>query len=491
MPSRSTHLPLLILGITLAVVFYRLLLGEVFFWGLPSLQFYPWREYAFDSLRSGQLPLWNLYNGAGAPLLANYQSALLYPFNWLGLIFPLAWQMSLNAVLHLFIAGWGMYVFTGRLGLSTLGRGVSALSYGMTGYLVARLGTYPTITAAAWIPWILWAALGILTHFRRIDVGWLALFAAMQLLAGHAQTTWYSMLLVGAFSTWWVVIHRPHHWRRLLVVLAGLMLGAGIAAAQLLPTAELLIGSQRSGGVDYDFAMNFSYSLPRILNFLSPNVFGNPGDGSYVAKGAFFEDAVYIGLIPLISAVVAVFTWAWGRLRKNERPPYYFSVPFWLLIVIIGFIFALGKNSPVFPLLYNNVPTFDLFQGPVRWHIWTVVALSILAGMGVGSWRRGYWLFFCTRLAVAASIGAIILGLLAPRILPPDITGNDGVQVIIRAVIATGVFAALAGIFDLAPSRRDIRATIQFVDGCCLDYCSCRSCLCRPGIKPDHLTFFL
>src|SRR5215216_2838296 len=124
------RLPLLILAAALALVFYRLLMGEVFFWGLPSLQFYPWREYAFDLLRAGQLPLWNPFNGAGAPLFANYQSSLLYPLSWVGFFLPLANTMSIVAVLHLFIAGWGMWRFTGELGFSSLGRGVSALAFG-------------------------------------------------------------------------------------------------------------------------------------------------------------------------------------------------------------------------------------------------------------------------------------------------------------------------------------------------------------------------
>src|ERR1051325_4114393 len=153
------NLALVVLALALLVIFHRLIMGEVFFWGLPSLQFYPWREYAFDMLRSGHLPFWNPYNGAGAPLLANYQSALLYPFNWFGLILPLAWSLSVTAELHLFIAGWGMWMFTGLLGLTDIGRGISALSFALTGYLVARLGTYPTVFAAAWIPWLMWAAL--------------------------------------------------------------------------------------------------------------------------------------------------------------------------------------------------------------------------------------------------------------------------------------------------------------------------------------------
>jgi hypothetical protein len=352
-------------------------------------------------------------------------------------------------------------MFTGRLGIPLLGRGVSALAFGMTGYLVARLGTYPIISAAAWTPWIPWAVLGVLSVGRRREVAWLTLFAALQLLAGHAQTTWYSMLLAAAFAAWWVLSHRSvRRWRHVALLTIALALAVGIATIQLLPTAELLLLSQRSDGVDYEFAMNFSYRPASTLNFLSPNVFGNPGDGSYILKdkGAFFEDAVYIGLIPLISAFAAVTSWSWSKLRNAGHPAYFASVPFWLLVVVIAYIFALGENSPIFPVLYNNVPTFDLFQAPVRWHIWTVFGLSVLAGVGVGAWGRGHWLFFGTRLAVAACIGAAVLAFLSPRLLPPDVATNDGVRVFIRAVILTGILGALAGVLTLRqPEQPDSR----------------------------------
>ena len=179
------------------------------------------------------------------------------------------------------------------------------------------------------------------------------------------------------------------------MVLAGLGLGAGIAAIQLWPTAELLRTSQRSGGVDFDFAMNFSYGPARALNWLAPNVFGNPGDGSYLTEGAFFEDAVYVGFLPLIAALAAVIGWVLRRFHKDlESPSFFMTAPFWLGIAVIAFVFALGQNTPVFPFLFRNVPTFDLFQAPVRWHIWTVFALSVLAGIGTQAWGRGHWLFF-------------------------------------------------------------------------------------------------
>jgi len=61
---------------------------QTLFWGLPILQFFPWHEAAKQMALSGFPPLWNPALGMGAPLLANAQSAVLYPPNWLLLFIP-------------------------------------------------------------------------------------------------------------------------------------------------------------------------------------------------------------------------------------------------------------------------------------------------------------------------------------------------------------------------------------------------------------------
>src|SRR4030066_8161 len=84
------------------------LAGKALFWGTPLLQFVPWWSYAWETLLAGHLPLWNPLVGMGAPLLANYQSALFYPPNWLVLLAGIiggiswaAWLQTLLVVLHL------------------------------------------------------------------------------------------------------------------------------------------------------------------------------------------------------------------------------------------------------------------------------------------------------------------------------------------------------------------------------------------------------
>ncbi|KAB2854666.1 MAG: hypothetical protein F9K46_16625, partial [Anaerolineae bacterium] len=196
-------LPLAILAIATLLLFYPLIFGRALFWGLPSLQFYPWRQFAFDEIREGRMPFWNPYVGGGAPLIANYQSAIFYPPNWLHFFLSDSYAMGLIAILHVFWAGLGMWLFTGRLGFSPLGRGISVLSFALGNYYIGRFGSFPSTDAAAWIPWMFWITLRILEQRRLRDIGLMGLITGMQLLAGHAQTTWYGLVGLGLFALWY------------------------------------------------------------------------------------------------------------------------------------------------------------------------------------------------------------------------------------------------------------------------------------------------
>ena len=97
------------------LLFAPFLLGRrVLYWGTVLFQFYPWREMARQALLSGHLPLWNPLVGNGAPLLANYQSAVFYPPNWLMVLVhpfaPLPFRLvEIQIVVHYFLAGLFMF----------------------------------------------------------------------------------------------------------------------------------------------------------------------------------------------------------------------------------------------------------------------------------------------------------------------------------------------------------------------------------------------
>jgi hypothetical protein len=333
----------------------------------------------------------------GAPLMANYQLALWYPPSWplyllaaLGGGPALAWGHTLLLMLHLMWAGFGMARLVRALGGARLAQTVAGLAFCLSGYMLARAQVFPMVWTAAWLPWVMLGASQIAIPGRDALPGrsifplGLAFSSTFMLLAGHAQLSWYILLFAGA----WVLVGSLHGGPRRLLTsllqfgLAGL-LAAALSAIQLLPTAEYLLQSQRSAAVDYELGMTYSFWPWRFLDLLLPNAFGVPGAGNYWGYAAHWEDAIYLGLLPLLLALGTLRAWKRGAAQANRGLTRFL----WLVIPLV-FVLALGKNTPVFPFLYAHVPTFSLFQAPTRFSILAVFALALLAGLGVDGWRK-------------------------------------------------------------------------------------------------------
>ena len=198
--------------VALPLVLYAPLLfgGKVLYWGVYLLQFYPWRQLAVEQIRAGHWPLWNPYLGAGTPLAANLQTAVFYPPNLLFLLMPVERAFGWALALHLALAGLFAYYLGRTLGLSRFGALVTGLTYGLGGYLVAHWVFPSMVYAAAWLPLLLALTEKLISNIQYpipkdirywiVDIALLALVIALQLLAGHAQTSFYSLLIVAAFA---------------------------------------------------------------------------------------------------------------------------------------------------------------------------------------------------------------------------------------------------------------------------------------------------
>jgi hypothetical protein len=81
-------------------------------------------------------------------------------------------------------------------------------------------------------------------------------------------------------------------------------------------------------------------------------------------------------------------------------------------------VLARGKNTPLFPLLYRHVPSFNLFQAPARWLGITTVALAALTALGAQWWPEGRRGRRRGALGMVVGVGLLIGGLAAPRLVP-------------------------------------------------------------------------
>ena len=429
-----------------------LLRGRVLYWGTPMLQFVPWRSFAFDLIRNGRAPLWNPWLGMGAPLLANYQSALLYPPNWILAVTTAGWGEGFLVLAHLVFAGAGTVLLLRRIGIGGLGQAVGGIAFASCSYLVARAGFFSLNAAASYLPWVVLAS----DHAAQAAAGgpsrqWLGpmiglvAVVSMQALAGHAQTTVYAIAFALAWSFWKAARQggRGAAARLGLMWLAAAAFAFGLAAAQLLPTAEYLSQSSRSTGLAESGALTYSFWPWRTLGLLLPGLFGTPALGDYWGYGNYWEDAVYLGILPLLMALTAAArAGALGREMARTRH-------FLLVAAGLAFLLALGSNTPLFPFLFRHVAFFDLFNAPTRINLISTFCLALLAGIGAELWsrptgRRLYW----TRLGTAAAGGVLLLGL-AAAILPTGLRASFG-----RSFALAGLWLLLAGVLALLwPAR--------------------------------------
>jgi hypothetical protein len=232
-----------------------------------------------------------------------------------------------------------------------------------------------------------------------------------------------------------------------------------VAAVQLLPTAEYLMESQRSGGLDFATAANLSYGPARLITLLSPNLYGTPGDGSYYTQGMYFEDAAYIGFIPVVSALAALVGW-FRKRRFLIHFPAFWTVPFWALLGFGSLLIATGRYGPIYRMLYDQVPTFDAFREPVRWLILTVLSLSVLAGIGVQHWGRGKWVVFWSRLALAGGGAVVVLTLAAREFMRQDSRELEGLML---GLIVLGCWIMVAALLTLTqPSSGSLVSPLRW-----------------------------
>jgi hypothetical protein len=462
MIRRKALIPIAVLvGLPLVLYAPFLFGGQVLYWGVYLLQFFPWRQLAVEQIRAGHWPLWNPYLGAGTPLAANLQTAVFYPPNILSLLMPVDQAFGWLLALHVALAALFTYHLGRTLGLSRFGALVAGLAYGGGGYLLAHWVFPSMVYAAAWLPLMLSLAERVVTGamsgrrrgigYRIADIALLGLAVGLQLLAGHAQTCFYSLLIVAAFGLWRVMYHAlqtgVEGWTGigpavtgLASLVAGALGGVALAAVQLLPTAELAAHSQRAGTLsDLRFAFELSFWPWRLITLLAPDFFGNPARNEYWAYGTYWEEAAYAGVLALVLAAVALAAW-WQKRKAGDRGTLV-VVPFLTILCLVSVVLAMGDHTPLYPLLFRYVPGFGLFQAPARLLIGYALGVALLAGIGADAFRLTPRTRSTLRILLLAGLGTALAGMVA-RLMLPAIQASFG-DSMIRLGVTLGLIAGL------------------------------------------------
>jgi hypothetical protein len=355
---------------------------------------------------TGELPLWCPYSYAGMPFLHDVKVGLFYPPHWPLLLLSeeqVGGALTWLVVLHVIVAGWGMFAYARFRGLGPLGSLVAATGFMFAGKWLLHLlaGGHYFMAPLAWLPLIL---LGLEAAIVRRSLAWATFGGAMvalPLLGGHPQITFYS----GVFVALWTLgaalesasfLGGPGaRSRRRTVIALARWLGYGawvvavavaLSAVQLLPALEATGEATRGGGVPS--GVTPAYALSVFLRLIGPSLTGAAWEG----RGA-------LGALWLATAALAPLLRG-GRTR------------FELALLALFIPFAIGGGALVQPL-----PGFGLFQLHSRILLPGGLAVAFLAGTTVDTLgttplpRRARRTFLAgvACAVVIAAIGALML----------------------------------------------------------------------------------
>jgi hypothetical protein len=385
-------------------------------------QLYPWRIEAIRQWREGAVPLWNPYNFSGAPLLANFQSAALYPFNSLFLIFTKETAWTLLVALQPFLALLFTYLYLRLIRVSVLASLFGAVSYGISGFMTVWLEYNTVGHIMAWLPLQMLSIELLSQKNSRSLWGYilLTLSVALSLLAGHPQVALYAIFFAAIYGAFRLK-GKAKIWAGI-----SMALGFGLSAAQLIPGLELMSVSARTNHT-YEQMMRDNLIAPwQTLMMFFPNLFGNPVSRTYWPTDTYVGKVTSIGLIPLFFLLSAF------RLRKDK------VVRFYIIATIVIGLFITA--NPVTALLYRFSLPIISSSSPTLMVFLFSFCLAVLTSFGIDGWTREP--HSLKKLAVRAM--QVLTGIAAVAAVFIVISGLKAhATVAIRALIYAAAFSAV------------------------------------------------
>ena len=492
---------LALLALTVAVFFWPVLLaGQWIPRGGGDLVSFLWPMYRFAarSLRAGVVPLWNPHLYAGAPFLADNQSGVFYPINLL--VFAVFGEPSYAVMeglvmFHLLLAGAGAFVLARGTGLGRPAGLAGGIAFSLSDLFVVHVGNLNLNATAAWLPLLLFFSHRALTRRRP---GWAAgagVILAVASLAGHGQMLLLLALALAFFVLYRLVADRRcglKHARTTLTLGALVVaVGMGGSALTLLPAQEMAVHTGR-GHLPFDEATRYSLPPQALIGLLAPGFYGR-GIAGFWGQWDRVEVG-YAGVATLVLAAVGAGAAVRRRverleprvpvrtpgddspettMRGNQRPTERFPVGFFMLLVPLALLLAMGRHTPLYAVLYRYAPTFDQVRVPARLIVLADLGLAALAAYGLdslvrrrcrtsrmprssgvclaepgrsaGSGEHVVWLSSLgKRIGLSALVAAVVLlaaGLPLARVVPPP----DRVSQATDSLIVAAALLALSG----------------------------------------------
>ncbi len=338
---------------------------------------------------SGTLPLWDHFEGLGAPLLGSMQSAALFPPT---LLLLLPHGQVIEQTFLQFLAGLGTYLFLRRLDLGTAAALAGGVLFELNGVFAwLRNAAFNPI---AFLPWLLFVVESLceratapwLTRLPFVGLG--ALAASLALYAGFPEIVYLYTLLIIAWAAVRLVTMPLVQAVDFAGSLAAAALLALVIAAPLLLAFIHILPESELGSHSGTSLVQGSLSPASLLLYLLPYVFGPiVAAPTPSAAAAWSGVGGFLGLTPVLLAVAGLYC---GRRQAIC----------WLMaaysVTSVGVSLGAPLLLPLFlqlPLVGSTLYYRYMDAGSILCCITLgAIFLDELPGMPSLQWRRVRWI---------------------------------------------------------------------------------------------------
>jgi len=368
------------------VAFYRLVLfvpGYVIPWDIQDYHL-PLATFIANSLRHGELPLWDPYTYCGTPFYANIQAQLFYPPTLAAILASnaiaphhLLYFLELQLIGHVLAAGIFTYWLLRRLGVTPVAATTGATVYQLGAFFASQTQHLGAVDTAAWLPLALWAVIALAQKPGLIYLAVLAFTFGMSLLAGMpaAATVVFGGAILVALT---YVAFREASPKLLLWVVGAAVWGLLLAGVQLLPTAELTHYSVARFRSDF-LAGRGGLPVQSLVSLVLPNHYSVFDLKHYSLPYNPTFLYTYCAIAGLILAAIGA-----ARRRRLSR--------IFLIVTVVAAFGMMGEFTPVGKAVLVMLPhAFQSFVYPDEVLALFTLGMAVLAGLGAERCNRRFW----------------------------------------------------------------------------------------------------
>ncbi len=386
--SRHPLAALMVIAFLLLLIFYSqvMLAGKTF--QMPDQQSSrATAPFVKEALARGITPLWCPYIFSGMPSFGSLLSAphINRLDEFFSGLFRTAMMPEFTFIFFNYLL-FALFMFLLMRGLAV--EPLPALFAGLAVIFIPQFvaftayGHNTKFLAVVLIPIILLLAKKMMEEKNALWFSLTALAIGYQMVRAHIQVSYYTFILLGIYLLYKEIADfRRTKQIKPLLISAGLLAGAitaGVLLSMTLYTSVLDYqrfsirgGSGEGGGLDFDYASNWSFHPLEMVTFFIPSFMGF-GGATYWGKMPFTDYPLYFSVIVFILAGLAIV------LRRDRTT--------WIMTIVALFslLVSFGKHLPlIYGPLFKILPYFNKFRVPSMIHIIFDIALLVLAGIGL------------------------------------------------------------------------------------------------------------